>query len=89
MKAGMGWPIGIIAILGATKEAEDAWVDECNTIAHATLFTKIDSWINGANVEGKPVGVMFYMAGMGAYCDRLQQLVENDYEGFTVGSPSR
>ena len=72
----------------ATKEAEDAWVDECNTIAHATLFTKIDSWINGANVEGKPVSVMFYMAGMGAYCDRLQQLVDNDYEGFTVGSPA-
>jgi cyclohexanone monooxygenase len=69
----------------ATKEAEDAWVDECNEIANATLFTKIDSWINGANVEGKPVSVMFYMAGMGAYCDRLEQLVENDYAGFAVG----
>lgn len=72
----------------ATREAEDAWVDECNTIANATLFTKVDSWINGANVEGKPVSVMFYMAGMGAYCDRLRQLVDNDYEGFAVGAPT-
>ena len=72
----------------ATKEAEDAWIDECNTIAHATLFTKIDSWINGANVPGKAVAVNFYMGGMGAYCDRLKQLVDNNYEGFAVGASS-
>ena len=72
----------------ATKAAEDAWVDECNVIANATLFTKIDSWINGANVEGKPISVMFYMAGMGAYCERLAQLEDNDYEGFNIGAPS-
>ena len=67
-----------------TVEAQNAWVGECNEIAHGTLFPKIDSWINGANVPGKPVSVMFYMAGMGAYCDRLRQTVETGYEGFAL-----
>ncbi len=70
------------------RAAEDDWVSECNQIAHSTLFPKVDSWINGANVPGKPVSVMFYMAGMGAYVDRLEQVVANDYEGFAVGAPT-
>lgn len=69
-----------------TKEAEDAWVATCDEIAYQTLFPKVDSWINGANIPGKPVTVMFYMAGMSAYMDQLQHAVDNDYEGFTLGS---
>ncbi len=72
----------------ATVGAEDGWMDECNEIAHGTLFPKVDSWINGANVPGKPVSVMFYMAGMGAYCDRLHETVARDYEGFLLGGIS-
>ena len=52
-------------MIEATKEAEDAWMEECVEIANGTLFTKIDSWINGANVEGKPVSVNFFMGWHG------------------------
>ena len=61
-------------------------MDECNEIASGTLFPKVDSWINGSNVDGKAVSVNFYMAGMGAYVERMRAIAANDYEGFAVGA---
>lgn len=67
-----------------TQEAEDAWIEECDEIANATLFAQVNSWINGANVPGKPVTNMFYMAGMAAYMDKLTEVADNDYMGLQV-----
>ncbi|WP_375474753.1 flavin-containing monooxygenase [uncultured Jatrophihabitans sp.] len=63
-------------------EAEDQWLAMCDEIAYQTLFPETDSWINGANVPGKPKAVMFYMAGMGAYMEHLQAAVDSKYAGF-------
>jgi cyclohexanone monooxygenase len=69
-----------------TAEAESAWVDECDEIANTTLFSVVDSWINGSNIPGKPVTNMFYMAGMAAYMDRMQHEIDTEYrENFTLG----
>ncbi|WP_435159427.1 flavin-containing monooxygenase [Amycolatopsis sacchari] len=70
-----------------TKESEDAWVALCDEIAHQTLFPQVDSWINGANIPGKPKTVMFFMAGMGAYMEHLRRTAENGYEGLRIGAP--
>jgi cation diffusion facilitator CzcD-associated flavoprotein CzcO len=67
-----------------TQEAEDQWLTTCDEIAYQTLFPQVDSWINGANIPGKPIAVMFYMAGMGAYMEQLQLAVDSDYDGFRV-----
>jgi len=67
-----------------TQEAEDAWVATCDEIAYGTLFPRVNSWINGANIPGKPITVMFYMAGMGAYMDQLQHAIDTKYDGFQV-----
>jgi hypothetical protein len=67
-----------------THEAEDAWVATCDEIAYGTLFPRVNSWINGANIPGKPITVMFYMAGMGAYMDQLQQAIDTKYDGFQL-----
>jgi cation diffusion facilitator CzcD-associated flavoprotein CzcO len=75
-----------LGMIEPTLEAEDAWMDECNEIASGTLFPKVDSWINGSNVDGKAVSVNFYMAGMGAYVERMRAIAANDYEGFAVGA---
>ena len=73
-----------------TQEAEDGWVAMCDDIANQTLFPQVNSWINGANIPGKPITVMFYMAGMGNYMDHLEQAVEPEYNGFVLGaSPAR
>lgn len=69
-----------------TQEAEDAWVAECDEIANQTLFSVVDSWINGSNIPGKPVTNMFYMAGMAAYMDKMQHEEDTGYrENFTLG----
>jgi hypothetical protein len=69
-----------------TAQAENAWIEECDQIANGTLFAVVDSWINGSNIPGKPVTNMFYMAGMGAYMDKMQHEVDTEYgENFTLG----
>lgn len=36
------------ATIEPTAEAEVGWMDDCDEIANGTLFTKVNSWINGA-----------------------------------------
>jgi cation diffusion facilitator CzcD-associated flavoprotein CzcO len=69
----------------ATPESERAWMDECNEIASGTLFPKVDSWINGSNIEGKAVSVNFYMGGMGAYVAKLRELAATGYPSLRLG----
>jgi hypothetical protein len=65
-----------------TPEAEDGWTATCEEIANMTLFPQAESWIFGANIPGKKNSVMFYMAGIGAYRQKLAEVAGNDYEGF-------
>jgi cyclohexanone monooxygenase len=69
-----------------TPEIEAEWMATCDEIGNATLFPKVDSWINGANVPGKPVTIMFYMAGLGAYTEQLRLCQEKQYPGFRFTS---
>ena len=65
-----------------TQAAEDGWTATCEEIANMTLFPQAESWIFGANIPGKTNAVMFYMAGIGAYRQKLAEVAENGYEGF-------
>lgn len=70
----------------ATEAAEEAWIAECDSIANTTLFSVVDSWINGSNIPGKPVTNMFYMAGMAAYMDKMEDEEKAEYrQNFTLG----
>ncbi|MBW0100911.1 NAD(P)/FAD-dependent oxidoreductase [Pseudonocardia sp. KRD291] len=71
-----------VRMVEPTPEAEDGWTATCTEIAHMTLFPKAESWIFGANIPGKKNAVMFYMAGIGAYRQKLAEVAGNDYEGF-------
>ncbi len=64
---------------------EDAWVQVCEDGMAQTLFPQVDSWINGANVPGKPRAAMFYMGGMAAYRSELDRIVASDYACFRFG----
>jgi cyclohexanone monooxygenase len=73
----------------STLEAENDWIAECDGIANQTLFAEVNSWINGSNIPGKPVTNMFYMAGMGAYMDKMQYEEDSEYrEHFVFGRAS-
>jgi len=74
----------------ATQAAEDSWTATCQEIAGYTLFPKAQSWIFGANIPGKTNAVMFYMAGLSAYRQKLAEIAAADYSGFELmaGSPA-
>ena len=40
-------------------------------------------------LTGKPVTIMFYMAGLGAYAEQLREAQENDYPGFRFTTTDR
>ena len=47
-------------IVEATAEAERDWTQLCVDMSKDSLFKRTDSWIFGANVEGKKVRFLFY-----------------------------
>ncbi|UVI36433.1 flavin-containing monooxygenase [Brevibacterium spongiae] len=67
-----------------TAEAEEEWGQMCTEIANMTVFTKVDSWIFGANIPGKKPSVLFYLGGLRNYRDVLQDIRENGYRGFRL-----
>ncbi|MER7434812.1 flavin-containing monooxygenase [Pseudonocardia alni] len=73
-----------VAAVEPTRQAEDEWTELCATIANMTLFPKVESWIFGQNVAGKKSTVMFFMAGMGAYRQKLAEVEGAGYEGFAM-----
>ena len=69
-----------------TPEAEAEWTETCTQMANATLFTKGNSWIFGANVPGKKPSVLFYLGGLGNYRDVLADVTADAFRGFDVKS---
>lgn len=72
------------ASIGATREAEDAWVEHVNEVASATLYPTCNSWYLGANVPGKPRVFMPYL-GVPPYVEKCNDVAARGYEGFTLG----
>jgi cyclohexanone monooxygenase len=72
-----------------TAAAEQRWMDTCDELAAYTLFPETDSWINGANIPGKPKAVMVYMGGMGLYCDELARVAREGYDGLEISGAAR
>ena len=73
----------------ADLDAEDAWVSHVNEVAETTLFMLANSWYLGANIPGKPRVFMPYAGGLGTYREKCEEIAENGYEGFILGSESR
>ena len=65
--------------------AQDNWVQICQDGLAGTLFQITDSWINGANIPGKPRTSMWYMGGMAAYMTEMNAIRDDNYRGFKVG----
>ena len=72
------------AVVEASAQAEADWTVTCQEISDATLFSKADSWIFGANIPGKPNSVTFYMAGLAEYRKKLSNVTSNEYLGFDI-----
>ncbi len=73
----------------ATQAAEDAWVAHVNEVADMTLYPQANSWYIGANVPGKPRVFMPYVAGVGVYRQKCDEVAANGYEGFEMSGAGR
>jgi cation diffusion facilitator CzcD-associated flavoprotein CzcO len=67
------------------EPVEAQWVDRCRAGAEMTLFPRVDSWLNGGNIEGKPKASMFFMEGMATYMAELEKIVGSGYQEFRFG----
>jgi cyclohexanone monooxygenase len=72
------------AWMDVRPEIETEWTEICADIADQTLFPKAASWIFGANIPGKKRTVMFYLGGIAAYREILQNESAEGYPGFAA-----
>ena len=76
------------ATIEPTRTAEDAWVEENQKLAEATLFPTADTWYMGANIPGKPRVFLPNLSFVGPYRARCDRIAKNDYEGFAISAGS-
>jgi len=71
----------------ASEQASDAWCEEVNKAANATLLAQVKhSWYWGANVPGKPQVFMPYAGGFARYTEICDQVVSDNYRGFELSA---
>ena len=70
-----------------TATAEAGWMTHMNDCARITLFPAANSWYTGANVPGKPRVLLPYIGGVDVYRKACDDVVANDYLGFTLKGP--
>ena len=71
----------------AQPEAEEAWLAHVHELSHLSLLARTRSWFTGYNSnidrDDKP-RIMIYTGGLQLYRQRIQEVAENGYEGFTL-----
>jgi acetyl esterase/lipase len=70
-----------------TGLAEAGWNQHNQDCAAITLHPTANSWYMGANVPGKPRVFLPYIGGVGAYRQACDDVVAQDYLGFTRTGP--
>jgi cyclohexanone monooxygenase len=71
----------------AQPEAVRSWVQHAEEVLAGTVLARAEtanSWFLGANIPGKPRGILAYFGGAGAYFARLAQEIASGFPGFTV-----
>ncbi|EAR51835.1 putative monooxygenase [Oceanicola granulosus HTCC2516] len=71
-------------LIETSREAQEEWVRVCQEGMAGTLFEVTDSWINGANIPGKPRTSMWFMGGMGGYMEKMNEIKADNYRGFSI-----
>ncbi|MFB6675053.1 flavin-containing monooxygenase [Streptomyces sp. NPDC056390] len=71
------------ALIEATREAQDGWVEHLGDLAGKTLFPSAASWYMGANIPGKPRVFLPYVGGVGTYRRLCERIAADGYPGFT------
>lgn len=74
----------------ATEAEQDEWVKHNNEVGEMTVIGapkcgKVRSWYQGANIPGKPTGMVYpYCGGLDAYRTKCDEVAKDGYTGLTV-----
>ena len=71
----------------ATDTAQAGWERHMADCATLTLHRLANTWYTGANVPGKPQGVMPYTGGVGPYRSICDEVVGRGMLGFKLSGP--
>uniref|UniRef100_Q07TK6 Alpha/beta hydrolase fold-3 domain protein n=1 Tax=Rhodopseudomonas palustris (strain BisA53) TaxID=316055 RepID=Q07TK6_RHOP5 len=71
-----------------TETAQAGWARHMAECATVTLHRLANSWYTGANVPGKPQGVMPYTGGVGPYRGICNEVVSRGLLGFRLTGPN-
>ncbi|RSY82027.1 NAD(P)/FAD-dependent oxidoreductase [Sphingomonas koreensis] len=80
------------ALAEPTPEAEASWNAQLEMIYNATLLpagVAVKTWFLGANVEGKPISVMFFFGGVSAFLDAIHEVADNGMPGIEFRTAAR
>jgi cation diffusion facilitator CzcD-associated flavoprotein CzcO len=72
------------AVVEATAEAEDEWVNITEATVSPTLYATTDSWYRGSNIDGKPNTFMGYVGGVGKYRRMCTEIAKRGYPGVEI-----
>jgi len=72
------------AMIEPSVEAENAWIDYNDEVAHRTLRYDCASWYLGSNIPGKKRVFMPFVAGLPIYISKCEEVVAGGYEGFNL-----
>ena len=72
------------SIIEPYREVEIDWGLHVNEVAGLSLRSTCASWYAGANLPGKPRVFSPYIGGCPEYVERCEQVVGDNYEGFTL-----
>jgi cation diffusion facilitator CzcD-associated flavoprotein CzcO/acetyl esterase/lipase len=72
----------------ATETAQEGWAKHMADCAALTLHRLANTWYTGANVPGKPQGVMPYTGGVGPYRSICNEIASGGMLGFRLKGPN-
>jgi cation diffusion facilitator CzcD-associated flavoprotein CzcO/acetyl esterase/lipase len=72
----------------ATETAQAGWARHLADCATLTLHRLANTWYTGANVPGKPQGVMPYTGGVGPYRSICNEIASQGMLGFRLSGPN-
>jgi cation diffusion facilitator CzcD-associated flavoprotein CzcO len=73
-----------LSTIEPSAAAQQQWCEQVDAIAEATLIVKVNSWMMGTNIPGKPRAVLAFLAGAPAYRQICADVVANAYRGFDI-----
>jgi cyclohexanone monooxygenase len=72
------------AAMESTHQGEEDWGALCDAIAGHVLFPKVDSYLNGSNVEGKKRSTLIFYGGLAMFSQKLQECIDQGFPSFEL-----